>query len=117
MARGSWVSSLPPGEGRREAIQSVVNEWGEKDAREALSWYLKNEPPTGDSSGVEHLLGQWIARDETEALGYLRGLPDGRAKDMLLSEAIESAATREAPHARAVAHHRPIGRCAASRRR
>lgn len=92
----AWVVSQPQSEGRRGAIQSVLSKWGKDDPQSALGWLLKHEPPTGDSSGADWLVGDWLARDESEALTYLRSLPDGRAKDLLLAEALQSSASRGA---------------------
>ncbi len=91
-----WVTAQPLSEGRVAAIQSVVSAWGKHDPRSALGWLLKHEPPTGESSGTQGLVGNWLVRNESEALTYLRSLPDGKAKDLVLADALQHTASRGA---------------------
>jgi hypothetical protein len=97
----AFLDSLPPGQGRSEAMQQVASVLANSDPEEAFAFVMQHAANDRDRQAVSNVLQQWARSDPTRAFDIaLNELEPGNARRNALQSVINEAANRDPALAR-----------------
>lgn len=97
----AFLDSLPPGQGRSEAMQQVASVLANSDPEEAFAFVMQHAANDRDRQAVSNVLQQWARSDPTRAFDIaLNELEPRNARRNALQSVINEAANRDPALAR-----------------
>src|SRR5208283_3713767 len=87
-AAADWVSRLPPGLARQDALTTVAVVWANQDIAEAASWVRALPEPGEQAGGLETIAYEAARTQSLTALNLALELPAGDSRDELITHAV-----------------------------
>lgn len=95
-----WAASLPVGETREIAIQSILSSWAEQQPIEAAAAAVNQLPPQEQSHGVLAVLLAWTQRDPAAAASWVSLFPESPLRETATQNVVGNWATFDVESAR-----------------
>jgi len=73
--------SLPEGESRQRAVETLADEWSEEAPAEAARWVDKLEDPSLRSEAMAEVVGNWARTEPEQAAAWINAQEPGPALD------------------------------------
>ena len=90
-----WVTRMPPGEARQQAIASVAIAWANSSLPEAIDWALKLQDEKERQSGALSIAREALRTEPITALQLAGQLPDSPERNEVVSQAASQWAATE----------------------
>ena len=94
-----WVTRMPPGEARQQAIASVAIAWANSSLPEAIDWALKLQDENERQSGALSIAREALRTEPITALELAGQLPDSPERNEVVSQAASQWAATEPENA------------------
>ncbi|MFP6881520.1 MAG: hypothetical protein VCA34_11245 [Roseibacillus sp.] len=90
-----WSQSLPDGDLKGAALDSVAHSFTNRDPEAAAQWVEQFAGQSFADRAIEEVGDEWAERDPVSAVNWLESLPEGRGQQMGLSSAYGEWAQRD----------------------
>ncbi|MFK7911926.1 MAG: hypothetical protein AB8F34_15195 [Akkermansiaceae bacterium] len=84
------ISSIPEGEQRDEAIESIARRWGQDDPASAADWVMKSGSEDAQSEAIGRVVSSWVGKDAEAAYAFVDKQPEGEVRDKAASSYVMS---------------------------
>lgn len=84
------IMSIPEGEERDDAVESIARRWGNEDPAAAAEWVMKNGSEEAQVDSIGRVVSSWVGRDAEAAYAFVNEQPEGEIRDKAASSYVMS---------------------------
>jgi len=90
VAASREIASIPAGDGRSRAVDTVVANWSRDDPAAAARWLMQQNDPAAQRDSMRNLMTNWAQSDNTAAQAFIQAQPVGEVRDSAVSSYVWS---------------------------
>lgn len=89
-AAAAEIGSLPEGEARTDAMESIARQWSREDPAAAAAWVMESGSEEDQKESIGRVVSSWVGQDAAAALEFVNKQPEGEVRDRAASSYVMS---------------------------